>query len=124
MDRDVDDASGEDAMEARAMHAFQSLDVIERATMNGCSPRALQDIVGNLLVMLAWIEDGRADDGRSSPRAIDPRVRSLIADCLARAGVPVRALPDSIGLIRDCLADIEVPPAPPNTAGATRPMAD
>jgi hypothetical protein len=112
-----------DTMEARAMHAFQSLELIERATMNGCSPRALQDIVGNLLVMLAWIEDGRTE-GRSPTQAIDPRVRSLVVDCLARAGVPARAVPDSLHLIRDCFAEADISPGPPYAAGTGRSPAD
>ena len=104
MDRDAEEGTREATMEERAASAFQSLELIEHATMNGCSPRALQDIVGNLLVLLASLDDGKGE-ARSPARAIDPRMRSLVVDCLARAGVPPQAMPAPLEMIRDCLTE-------------------
>lgn len=105
MDRNVDDEIREATMEERAARILDSLDLIDRATRNGCSSRALQDIVGNLLVLLAWLDEATAGTQPPLPLA-DPRVRSLIVDCLAVAGVPAGAIPSSLGVIRDCvLAD-------------------
>lgn len=101
MDRDV---IGEATMDEKAARALDSLDMIDRATRNGCPPHALQDIVGNLLVLLAWIDETRLAP-QPPASSTDRRARALVVDCLAKAGVPSHALPASLGLLGECMRD-------------------
>lgn len=102
MDRDVRNGSREETMEEKAARAFDSLAMIDMATRNGCPPHALQDIVGNLLVLLAWFDETKCAPQSPAP-ATDRRARALVVDCLAKAGVPPHALPGSLGLLGECM---------------------